>query len=61
MGIQESLRAARSLGISLLVLGSIFYALITVSSFKYIRRKRAEFGAKEDYLLLLEQYLSAYQ
>ena len=61
MGIQESLRAARSLGISLLVLGSIFYALITVSSFKHIRRKRAEFGAKEDYLLLLEQYLSAYQ
>ncbi len=61
MGIQESLRAARSLGFFLLVLACIFYALIMVSSFKHIQRKRSEFRAKEDYLLLLEQYLSAYQ
>jgi hypothetical protein len=61
MDVQESLRAARSLGITLLVLGSIFYALIAVSSLKHIRRKRDEYTAKEEYLLLLEQYLSSYQ
>jgi hypothetical protein len=61
MDVQESLRAARSLGITLLVLGSIFYALIALSSLKHIRRKRDEYTAKEEYLLLLEKYLSSYQ
>ncbi len=61
MNIQDSLRAARSLGFFLLVLGGIFYALITLSSVKFIRKKRDEFKAKEEYLLLLEQYLGTYQ
>lgn len=57
----QSLKAAKSLGVALGILGGIFYLLILFSSLKQIRLKRNENQSKSEHLLLLEEYINEYQ